>query len=394
MTLRTIDEPHRGATQLELFFDLTFVVAVAGLTGPVAERIADGDGLALIVPFLQVFFAIWWAWMNFTWFASSYDTDDVPYRVLTLVQMGGVLVLAAGVPVALEDDRYTAITGGYLIMRTALVAQWMRAAAEEPRTRGTARRYASGILLASAGWLLRLCLAEAGLLPRRAQIPVFVVLAAIELAVPPWAERRRPTNWHPHHIAERYGLFAIVLLGEGVLAPAMALDRAISAGGFSASLVVIAVAGLVLVAALWWIYFLEPCGRGLAANRRRSYAWGYGHYGVFAALAASGAGLEVTVSHVGGHAHVSSTVAAVAVAVPVGIFLVLVWLVNAPIMGRPLIHPAVLVCAAASVALCPALAPVLGLPATIAAIAAVCAGVIAVAHASGRVPTRLSVVRR
>jgi low temperature requirement protein LtrA len=41
------------------------------------------------------------AWVNFTWFAPAFDTDDVPYRLLTLVQMGGVLVLAAGVPAAI-----------------------------------------------------------------------------------------------------------------------------------------------------------------------------------------------------------------------------------------------------------------------------------------------------
>ena len=55
-----------------------------------------------MLPFLQVFFAIWWAWMNFTWFASSYGIDDVAYRLLTMVQMGGVLVLAAGIPAAID----------------------------------------------------------------------------------------------------------------------------------------------------------------------------------------------------------------------------------------------------------------------------------------------------
>ena len=48
----------------------------------------------------MVFFAIWWAWMNFTWFASAYDNDDVPYRLLTFVQIAGVLILAAGVAAA------------------------------------------------------------------------------------------------------------------------------------------------------------------------------------------------------------------------------------------------------------------------------------------------------
>jgi low temperature requirement protein LtrA len=45
-----------------------------------------------------VFFGIWWAWMNFSWFASAYDTDDVPYRLAVLVQMTGVLIYAAGIP--------------------------------------------------------------------------------------------------------------------------------------------------------------------------------------------------------------------------------------------------------------------------------------------------------
>jgi low temperature requirement protein LtrA len=100
MSARPIDEPHRVTTQLELLFDLTFVVAVAAITAQLAHRIADAHALAGIVPFLQVFFTIWWAWMNFTWFASSYDTDDVVYRLLTMLQMAGVLVLAAGVPAA------------------------------------------------------------------------------------------------------------------------------------------------------------------------------------------------------------------------------------------------------------------------------------------------------
>ena len=156
MSARPIDEPHRVASQLELLFDLTFVVAVAAVTAQLAHSIADGHALAGIVPFLQVFFAIWWAWMNFTWFASSYDTDDVAYRLLTMVQMAGVLVLAAGVPAAADHSDYRAITLGYVIMRIALVAQWLRAGVEDPASRRTALRYAAGISIAQAGWLLRL----------------------------------------------------------------------------------------------------------------------------------------------------------------------------------------------------------------------------------------------
>src|SRR5688572_9772821 len=114
MRARPIEEPHRVATRLELLFDLTFVVAVAGAVGQIAHAIEGGHASSGVVAFLQVFFAIWWAWMNFTWFASPYDTDDVGYRLMTMLQMAGVLVLAAGVPAAAEGDLRT-VTLGYLV---------------------------------------------------------------------------------------------------------------------------------------------------------------------------------------------------------------------------------------------------------------------------------------
>ena len=98
MVGRSRDEEGRSATPLELFFDLVFVVAVAFAAAAMHHDVVEGVVGESIVRYLQVFFAIWWAWMNFTWFASAYDTDDVIYRLLTMVQMFGVLVLAAGVP--------------------------------------------------------------------------------------------------------------------------------------------------------------------------------------------------------------------------------------------------------------------------------------------------------
>ena len=294
MTARATDEPHRAASQLELLFDLTFVIAIASLTARYAHALADGHALEELVPFLQVFFAIWWAWINFTWFASSFDTDDVPYRLLTMVQMAGVLVIAAGLPAALEHGDFGAVALGYVIMRLGLVAQWLRVAVDDPASRGLALRHAIGITIAQAAWVLWLGLDATSLL-------FFAGLVVLELAIPRWAERKRPGSWHPHHIAERYGLFTIILLGESVFAASTGVDRALAAGGVSAPLVAVAVSALALVFALWWLYFLQPAGDGLASHRDRSYLWGYGHYGIFAALAAVGAGLEVAVEHTGHH---------------------------------------------------------------------------------------------
>ncbi|MGC5013392.1 low temperature requirement protein A [Streptosporangium sp. DT93] len=371
MSARPIDEPHRASSQLELLFDLTFVVAIAAATAQLAHAIADGHALAGLVPFLQVFFAIWWAWMNFTWFASAYDTDDVPYRLLTMVQMAGVLVLAAGVPAAASGSDYRVVTLGYLVMRLGLVAQWLRAAVEHREGRRTALRYAAGIIVVQVGWGLRLLVWETGALSPSAGTAFFAALVVAELAVPRWAERTGSTGWHPHHIAERYGLFTIILLGESVLAATRGVEGALEAAEIG-SLVTVALSGLVLLFALWWLYFLTPAGEGLSDRRHRSFLWGYGHYGVFAALAALGAGLEVAVEQTGHGARASALAICYAVAIPVGVFLTLLWMVHAPIVAEPVVRPALVLGCVAVVLLLPLAAPSIGVAAVVAAIAAAC----------------------
>jgi hypothetical protein len=129
-------EEHRGPTPLELLFDLTLVVAVARAALELREALAQGHPGHALESYVVVFFGVWWAWVNFTWFASAYDTDDVPYRLLTLLQMAGVLVLSAGIPAAFSHFDFVLVTVGYVVMRTALVAQWLRAARSHPQSPG------------------------------------------------------------------------------------------------------------------------------------------------------------------------------------------------------------------------------------------------------------------
>jgi low temperature requirement protein LtrA len=136
--------------------------------------------------------------------------------------------------------------------------------------------------------------------------------------------------------------------------------------------VVVALGGLTLLFALWWLYFLEPAGAGLARRRHRVFVWAYGHYGIFVALAAIGAGLEVAVERTGHHLGVSVISVGYAVAIPVSVFLVLLWGVHAPIVRRPVIPPVQILSAAAVIVLVPLVAELIGLAAVIAIIAGVC----------------------
>jgi low temperature requirement protein LtrA len=321
MRARSPHEPHRTATPLELLFDLVFVVAIAQAASGLHHAVAEVHIGQALVSYTMVFFGIWWAWMNFTWFASAYDCDDVLYRLSVFVQITGALVFAAGVKTMFDQGAINIATlGGYVIMRMALVPQWLRASAGDAPRRTTARRMALGVSLCQAAWI-GLYFVDGSL-----ALAGFLVFAIVELAVPVWAERAAPTTWHPHHIAERYGLFTIIVLGESILAATLAVQAALASGERFMALVPIIVGGLLIVYSLWWLYFYRPVHDLLEShNLRRAITWGYGHFVVFGSAAAVGAGLAVSVDQATHHAVIGARGAALAVAIPVALYLLSLW---------------------------------------------------------------------
>ncbi|MFF8029352.1 low temperature requirement protein A [Streptomyces sp. NPDC007896] len=332
MTARRTDEAYRSSTPLELFFDLCFVAAVAQAASHLHHDLSGGHLGHAVGNYLWVFFAIWWAWGNFTWFASAYDNDDDPYRLLTMVQIAGALTLAAGVPRAFESGDYLVITLGYVILRLAMVMQWLRAARADPQRRTTALRYAVGYALVQAGWIARLAFDPP------TYLYVGLAVAVGELLVPIWAERARVTTFHPEHITERFGLFTMIVLGEAVLAATSAVQTAAdSRDGTDVDLLVLAGSGLLLVFSLWWLYFDRTTQRMLR-SMPTTIIWGYGHYLVFASTAAIGAGLAVAVDALIGHAHVTHLQQGLAVGIPLAAWIATVWWLR---VGPPLRGPAV-----------------------------------------------------
>ncbi|PZO60973.1 MAG: low temperature requirement protein A [Leifsonia xyli] len=319
MAPRDPAEGHRAASPLELLFDLVFVVAVGFAATNLHEIEAEGHVSSAVVAYAMVFFAIWWAWLNFSWFATSFDTDDWLYRVTTFVQMAGVLVLAAGVHAAMTEGDFTVPVIGYVVMRLAMVAQWLRVAVSSPRYRRTALRYAVGIVVVQVLWVGMLAL------PEGSTAWAFPVLVLLEVLVPPIAEGTGETTpWHTHHIAERYALFTLIVLGEGLVASANAVIDGIAEADHLASLLVLAAAGLVIVAGLWWIYFSREQHDHIR-NLPSALVFGYGHYFVFAAAGALPAGIEVAVSADAGEAELSHATVAATVAVPVALFVLAIW---------------------------------------------------------------------
>jgi low temperature requirement protein LtrA len=142
------------------------------------------------------------------------------------------------------------------------------------------------------------------------------------------------TRWHPEHIAERYGLFTLIVLGEAILAATTAVQAGLSEEGASGPLLAVAAGGILLVFSTWWIYFDRPAADRLREMPNLAFLWGYAHYLVFAAVGALGAGLEVAIESVLHEAHTGPRTAAFAVAVPVAVTLLVVGALQSRLAGE------------------------------------------------------------
>src|SRR5699024_1441246 len=175
-------------------------------------------------------------------------------------------------------------------MRLAQAYQWFRAARNDPTRKATCQRYGYGLIITQILWaIVVFVLTDYAyyLLP---------LMMLIELSVPLWAERKEATSWHPHHIAERYGLLAIILLGEGLLGITNAITPLLrSEISLLTEALPLGLGISAIMFSLWWLYFKMPFAQLLEQQRtfKAAFFFGYGHYFVFIALAAVGSALEL-----------------------------------------------------------------------------------------------------
>lgn len=299
--VREDESQHRQATWVELFFDLCFVVSIAAIARAFhGEPTLEG---ALIAAGL--FVPLWWGWMGYTWFANTFDNDDVLYRALTFAGMLSVLFLAASISGAFDGDT-TPYVLGYVALRGSLLVLMLRARAEVSATagenewiaRGFLNRYIAGNALGLGVWLGSLAVAAPG------RYWVWALGLAIELITPfiavnpYWSdERRHGVLFHLDHVQERYGLFSIIVLGESILAVSIGVEEV----GWSATTVLTAGLAFLVAVSVWWTYFDRSGRTALEGGPGVSFIWGYGHLVIFGGIAALGVGTELLIELEGEH---------------------------------------------------------------------------------------------
>jgi len=209
----TTDE-QRSTSRLELFFDLAYVVCVAELARSFLSEL-DWDGAW---KFVALFTVVWLSWSQYTLHNNRFDTDDLVLRFAKLGAMLAILGAAASMGSA-TGDKIVPFTLSYALGRVILAGLYYRAWRYVSTARGTTGVY----------------------------------LIAMSAVAAPIVAGRRPSRapLHLAHLPDRYGLLVMLVLGEVIASIVTGVHDAKWAG----LSVVVAVAGFVVAAALWWAYF-------------------------------------------------------------------------------------------------------------------------------------------
>jgi low temperature requirement protein LtrA len=281
----------RHASWLELFFDLVVVAAILQL----AHRLHGEPTVRDIGAFLALYLAVWLAWTSFTLYANV--AGEQTHRRAMILAMAGIAVMAAAVPEA-TGDRAVVFSVAYVVVRLLGLHTW--AGTRRTVLAWPAAQFASGI----TPWVISI------FAPPPAQYVLWGVGLALDfvlsILVGGWRARasaRRPpyplaaARLDLTHLAERLGLFVIIVLGEGVLQLVIAAGEA----RWTADVVTVAVAGFVLLIGLWWptfSYGITPTEHG----RLPVWASLPLHFLAVVSITAVAAGLGALMEHADGHA--------------------------------------------------------------------------------------------
>jgi low temperature requirement protein LtrA len=317
---RDINEPHRTATALELFYDLIYVIAIASLASELHHTLSNWHHVShAISMYVLIFFCIWWPWNSYTWFASGYDTDDTQFRLSSLAQMIGVIIITVGIKPAFTDNHFIIMIIGFTTMRVPYILMWLKVAYDDINSRPVAIRHALGIFLIQIAWLLAILYF--------ANWYLFITLIFFELLIPYLAEnvidKEKNTTYHFEHIEERLGLLTIIVLGESMLAVVYAFKNVVKS--YSPELLILAASAVFILFSMWWLYFDDTVEKQLA-SKKKAFIWGYSHYFIYGFATAVGVLISVNVDVLTNSAKINGEIAMIGLALMLAGYLVSVWI--------------------------------------------------------------------
>lgn len=291
------DGQHQRVTWAELFFDLSWVLAITQVSIVLAHAHSVGEAarvLVLLVP-------LWWCWVGAAMVdnASGSSLDRLRGRIVLFLMAACGLAMSVAVPEAF-GDRGVLFAVAFVAMRAILWVETTR----QGRFRGIGLN-PFGIALFVGGPLFLVGAFVDG--PWRTAL---WAAGAISILLGPalagFGGRAARLTFDLEHLPERFGLFIIIALGETVVAMG-GQAASIPLGGLELGALAI---GFVLIVLLWWTYFhygASTVRHSLRTNPRRAIIvrdiLSYGHLGYVIGIIAIAVGLKVLLAHPLEHPH-------------------------------------------------------------------------------------------
>lgn len=264
----------RKATWMELFFDLIFVVAIAKATHVLGHPHEGHIAPDLYLKFALIIIPVWWAWTGHTLFANRFDTGNTLYRVLTLFQMLCAISLSVFINPDF-DPNYQGFLLSYAAFRIALVLMYLHASWTCPQSRQVSNYLAIGFAIGTSISLSSL------FFDGNWKYVLLYAGIAFDLAVPLLGRARlKAIPVEPHHLPERFALLAIIVLGESVVNLSISLE----ASSWNLDMIIAGLAGFILIAALWWVYFDTVETTVIGKPHGAGHAIIYGHLFIYAGM--------------------------------------------------------------------------------------------------------------
>jgi low temperature requirement protein LtrA len=288
-------EPReQPVTPLELFFDLVLVFAITQVSSSIAEHptwATLAEGVAILA-------SLWWAWVGYAWLANSAASDEGVARVVLLTAMGALLITSLAVPRAFGADAL-AFGIAYFCVRVLHLGAYLVVARGDPTLHRVVLRLASTIVPAAA------LIVVAGLVPEPWRALAWAVALALDYGA---LALRSIEGWRvqPGHFAERHGLVVLIALGESIVS----LGAGVRGTPLHGEVIVAALLGIAVAAALWWAYFdiaaivaarRFAAAPGLAQARMARDSYTYLHLPMLVGIILFAVGVKRTLEHVGDH---------------------------------------------------------------------------------------------
>ena len=228
---RVLAGEESSVTSLELFFDLVFVFTLTQLTALLSTSLSWES---LVQSFL-IFIVLFWMYGGYVWLTNSVPPVTPSRQILLIAGMAAFLICALAIPNAFNNTG-VAFGIGYLIVIIVHSFMYVRAVGLK------IARFVPMNFLSAATVII------AGFLDGSIRYLFWILAIAFQIITSFLGTGLR-FEIRVNHFVERHGLLLLVALGESIIA--------IGAGGsiLNPWFILAAVLGLILSAALWWIYF-------------------------------------------------------------------------------------------------------------------------------------------